>query len=212
MNTRRSMNAAKALLAGAVLALSSTAASAAIVFQDNFDTEALELNASLDNWDVTAGAVDVIGDPGFFDFLPGNGRYLDMDGTTLAAGTIFTKTTFDFFAGITYTLSFSLAGNNRSAGVADIAPGFDTIVAAIGGNVLTANAWWQQPFATYTLTFTPGANFSSKISFQGFGADNQGPLLDNVVLSAVPIPAAVWLLGSALCGMLGLSRRRSLTK
>lgn len=208
MNTRRSMSTVKAFLTGAALAVSSTAASAAIVFQDNFDTEALELNASLDNWDVTAGAVDVIGD-GFFDFLPGNGRYLDMDGTSSAAGTIFTKTTFSFLAGITYTLSFDLAGNNRSAGVADIAPGFDKIVAAINGNILTANAWWQQPFATYTLTFTPGASFSSKISFQGFGADFQGPLLDNVVLSAVPVPAAVWLLGSALLGLIGISRRRA---
>lgn len=209
MNTRRSINTIKALLASASLALCSTAANAAIVFQDNFDAEALELNASLDNWDVTAGSVDVIGNPGFFDFLPGNGRYLDMDGTTFAAGTIFTKTTFSFLAGITYTLSFDLAGNRQGAGAADIVPGFDRIVAAIDGNILTAHAWWEQPFATYTLTFTPGASFSSKISFQAFGADNQGPLLDNVVLSAVPLPPAVWLLGSALLGLIAVGRRRA---
>lgn len=201
-------------VAAAACLLGTSWANAAIVFQDNFDAEALELNATLDNWDVTSGTVDVIGDdgdpdPDFFDFLPGNGRYLDMDGTSNAAGTILSKTTFSFFSGITYTLSFSLAGNYRSAGAANIPPGFDTLFATIGGNTLTANAWWQQPFATYTLTFTPVANFSSKLSFQAFGSDNQGPLLDNVVLSAVPVPAAAWLIGSALLGLVAVGRRRA---
>lgn len=195
-------------VAAAACLLGTGAANAATIFQDNFDTEALQLNAALDNWDVTIGSVDVIGNSNFFDLLPGNGRYLDMDGTTNAAGTIFSKTTFNFTAGTTYTLSFSLAGNNRSAGTANIAPGFDTLFTSIGSNTLTSNAWWQQPFATYTLTFTPGANFSSKISFKAFGSDNQGPLLDNVVLSAVPVPPAVWLLGTALVALAGIGRRR----
>ena len=63
------------------------------MFQDNFDSEnslvaALNYNG-FNNWSVS-GVVDLIGNS-YFDFLPGNGMYLDMDGSNYAAGTITTK-------------------------------------------------------------------------------------------------------------------------
>ena len=193
-------------------------ANAAIVFQDNFDSNILvDLGAGDLGWNQTptgwtetaGGTVDIIGAGTANDLVPGNGYYIDLDGTSNKAGTIVTNTSFNFLAGITYTLSFSLAGNIRNVLSTDVAPGFDTVVAKVGSNTLSTNVWWQQPFAVYSLTFTPGANFSSGLSFQAFGADNQGPLLDNVVLSAVPVPAAVWLMGSALLGLVAVGRRRA---
>jgi len=49
-----------------------------------------------------------------------------------------------------------------------------------------------------TITFEFAAQLSSDRSF----------LIDNVVITAVPIPAAVWLFGSGLLGLVGISRRK----
>ncbi len=49
--------------------------------------------AGFANWDVLDGFVDLIGN-GFFDLLPGNGLYVDLDGSTGDAGKLISKTTF----------------------------------------------------------------------------------------------------------------------
>ncbi len=40
-------------------------------------------------------------------------------------------------------------------------------------------------------------------------SDSFGSSLDNVKLTATPIPAAIWLFGSALAGLVGVSRRKA---
>lgn len=51
--------------------------------------------------------------------------------------------------------------------------------------------------------------FSLGVKSAGMAADNStNVLLDNVVISQVPVPAAAWLFGSALCGLVGCSRGR----
>jgi hypothetical protein len=37
---------------------------------------------------------------------------------------------------------------------------------------------------------------------------NGGDIVDNRIISAIPLPAAVWLLGSGLLGLLGMARRK----
>jgi len=39
--------------------------------------------------------------------------------------------------------------------------------------------------------------------------DCVGPIIDSVSVAAVPVPAAVWLFGSALAGLVGFARRNS---
>ena len=72
-----------ALLAGA------SAAQAATVFSDNFNSDSLGLNytAFVNGWSVSDGTVDLIG-TGFFDFYPGNGNYVDLDGSSSNAGVL----------------------------------------------------------------------------------------------------------------------------
>jgi len=52
------------------------------------------------------------------------------------------------------------------------------------------------------------ARLYRKRVFEAAGGDNIGPLLDNVSLTAVPLPAAAWLLLSGLVGFAALGRRK----
>ena len=55
------------------------------------------------NWTVYSGTVDLIGN-GSYDFLPGDGLYVDLDGSTSDAGVLTTKQSFNFTAGSQYIL------------------------------------------------------------------------------------------------------------
>ncbi|HXG23760.1 MAG TPA: hypothetical protein VNJ09_04325 [Chthonomonadales bacterium] len=171
---------------------------------DDFNAEALGLNQTLDNWDIIDGSVDVIGD-GVYDFYPGHGRYLDMDGSTGNAATIVTKSSFG--AG-DYTLMFSLAGNARG--------GSDSMTVSLGPYSEVFNLAFNAPFTVYTRDVT--LTSSSKLMFDHAGGDNSGIILDDVKLSlrqqppppgVVPEPSAL-LFGIAGClaAASGICRRQ----
>lgn len=180
----------------AVCAFMAVPAMADMMLYDNFDSEhggvgVLNYN-SFTNWDVSDGTVDLIGN-GYYDFLPGNGLYVDMDGSTKNAGKMTTKTSFNFDPGVTYTLSFELAGNRRNTSTETVTVQVDM------GTILNKSYSLNKmdPFTLFTETFTVGSPTSAKLSFEGIGGDNIGMLLDDVTL--VPLPGAV------LLGLLGLT-------
>jgi hypothetical protein len=65
-------------------------------------------------------------------------------------------------------------------------------------------------FTTFTDTFTVAAPVMAQIFFRAVTgvSDNIGLLLDNVKLTAVPLPAAVWLMLSGIAGLGAFARRR----
>lgn len=188
------------LLAVAALAAASLAHADVLVFSDNFDANATGLNTSPAGWTMSNGTVDIIG-TGFFDFIPGNGRYIDMDGSTGDAGMISRQLTLT--GGQLHTLSFALAGNHRN--------GAQESVAVVFGS---AGSSYSLPmaagFTTYTLSFTPSLTGQYTLSFEGAGRDNIGMLLDNVRVTSVPEPQtyALLALGLAAIGATALRRRR----
>lgn len=90
-----------------------TTASAVTLLDDTFDNEnggVGQINFfNLTNWNVTDGTVDLLGN-GFFDFYPGNGLYLDLDGSTTNAATLTSRDAFSFSQNDNVTLTFDLAG------------------------------------------------------------------------------------------------------
>ena len=88
---------------------------ATVLLSDNFDTEnngAGIFNwTSFANWNVLAGCAELHGN-GLFDVQPGNGLYVDLDGSCESGSTFESKTQFVLQPG-SYVLEFWLAGNNR---------------------------------------------------------------------------------------------------
>lgn len=120
-------------------------------------------------WDVIANHVDLIGKneggTPLFNFLPGNGLYVDGCGSTVGVsggdkGTIRTKSRFVWNSTKTYSITARIAGNQRLAGT-DVT----TIKVYDKNDVLMASKVcsvtnYKQDFTDYTLTFNPNASQS----------------------------------------------------
>jgi hypothetical protein len=202
----------RVFLAAAMASLIGTgSAQAATIFFDNFNTEnggTQALNYSgFANFTVSDGTVDLIGNGGAFDFLPGNGMYIDLDGSTNNAG-VLTSNVMPLGMGL-YTLSFDLAGSRRQSSPIDQVTinvfGDSLMYGSLSLNFLHYSAG----FSNYSIPFWMGAADNVRFSFSNTGGDNQGALLDNVrlVSAAAPEPASMLLLGLA-AGGLGIYRRR----
>jgi hypothetical protein len=179
----------------AILGSAAMASADSILFSDNFNSEnggVPVLNYyGFANWTVTSGSVDLIGN-GYFDFLPGNGLYVDLDGSTNQAGTMVSKP-MALDAG-SYLFQFDLAGSQRGP----IEPVTASVNNDIASQVYALPS--SQPFTTFDIPFTLATPQSITLSFAEVGNSDEGLLLDNVDLiektgSAVPLPS------TAACGL-----------
>jgi hypothetical protein len=184
------------ILAAAAALVLSAGAQAATVYSDNFDGNTPASNLTPAGWSISGGSVDIVG-PGYFDMLPGNGGYVDLDGSTGSAGLLFTNVVGS--ASGTYTVTFDLAGNQRGS--------TESVLVTFGTTTQTFTLNSSDPFAAYSLT-TSASSGPLLLSFQDVNShDNIGALLDNVSVSSVPEPAMGSLLLAGL-GALGFAARR----
>ncbi len=197
-----------ALAAAFGLALTSAASASVVIFTDNFDGEALGTNATLDQWTVTRDSVDVIGS-GFFDFYPGNGNYLDLNGSTSSQGQTEGRIEtgpLGLTLGKRYELSFSYGTNSRPGPLPAILTfglGTDTqqlIINTIPGSLVDV---------VYSFIYDGSGNFLSFADDSGTPGDQGGPIIDNVRLALVPLPAGGFLLIGGLAGLAALRRRKT---
>jgi hypothetical protein len=162
---------------------------ATIIFSDNFNAEnggvgVLNYN-SFANWSVSGGTGDLIGSPGFFDFFPQNGLYVDLDGTSFLAGTLTS-------IGIpvtpsSYILSFLLAGSQRGD--------FNTVHVDVSGGLASS---------TYSLNSNTPLTIET-MSFTVLAPTTIGLILDNVNLNGVSgVPDSGSTIVFLAIGMFGL--------
>lgn len=197
----------KVLFAAAVAMLTSASvANAGVLLSDNFNAENGGTGAlnytGFTNWTAPSpGSVDLIGN-GFFDFYPGNGLYVDLDGSTGGqnpAGQLVSKATF---GPGTYTLTFDLGGSQRGD--------TNTVEVSLGSFVQDITLPSSSPLALQSFTFTTGSG--GPLSFVELGnSDNVGLILDNVTLGTVPEPMTLSLFATGLVGAAAMRRRRRKT-
>ncbi len=105
-----------------------------------------------------------------------------------------------------------IAAEGENADVASLDPingkaFYDTEVTswqgALQASVPTKNGIGSYEFIWATNPLADGKNQFTKLGQFTLGADN------TLTLTAVPVPGAVWLFGSALFGLLGVSRRKA---
>ena len=195
-----------ALLLAGGLACFSFQASAAIVFQDNFDAEgpgSILSYSGFSNWNVSAGDVDIIAHLGFsIGCAGGAGSCVDMDGTTGQAGTL---TSLPLIGPGSYIFSFDVSGNQRRNPA-------DSMTVTFGDLNETITLSAADPFQTITRNVTVGAGGSNIVFAHGnIGQDQLGLILDNVLVQtsetvSIHAPGALAFL---TFGIFFLARRRS---
>lgn len=161
-----------------------------VLLSDNFDTEnggVTTINHdSFANWVVSDGSVDLIG-PGLADVYPGNGLYLDLDGTTNDAGVLTSAETFSLLPG-EYELRFDLGDVSFSLGQG----GPNNMTVSLG-NLYTETFETSDAMIdslvpiVRTIDVTDPAD--AQLAFDHSGGDNFGIVIDNVSLTLIPEPA-----------------------
>jgi len=73
-----------------------------------------------------------------------------------------------------------------------------SITATVGSETVTFGSGWSNLTSIDIVFATSSSNPYAVV-----------PSVDNITLQAVPVPAAVWLFGSALAGLVGFKRRRA---
>jgi choice-of-anchor C domain-containing protein len=206
------MSKIKVLVMVAALATALSPAAQAVELINNGGFEAnpfqgagfMTFSSGLSGWSIS-GSVDLIKDY----WAPASGSYsLDLNGG--GASTI--SQAFATQIGMTYNVSFSMAGNpdgggNKSINASVTTPNTYTFDIS---NSTHANMGW----VTKTFSFVATSN-SSTLSFVGDAANGPyGAALDNVSVSAVPEPAtyAMMLAGLSLMGYVARNRRHGAGK
>lgn len=146
-----------------------------------------------EKWDVVGGYVDLIG--GFeewprnrlFDFLPGNGLYVDLAGSGDPwTGKLKTKTPIALVSGKTYELRVKLAGNQREE-TETFQVRMKVVGATIDEEQIVTLDDWRQQFVEYRLNFVASASEDVNVEFQMVSKAAQpafwpfGALLDSVI-------------------------------
>lgn len=188
------------LAVAAAMALSASAQ--ASTFHDDFNTDTQGTSKVPTGWYLEGTGtndVDIIG-TGFFDEIPGNGNYIDLDGSNGQSPLAVLATDISVTSGAIYTATFQLGGNHRDGTT-------DVVTVLFGGSSLTVPVGPNDAFTTYSITATATSG-TLTLSFADDRSGNVGALLDNVNVSPVPETGTLSLMLAGLAALGVAARRR----
>jgi hypothetical protein len=174
-------------------------ASAVSLIDENFNSVSQNLNSTVStpNFNIIQGNIDVIGSipSPSYDFYPGNGNYIDLNGNT--SGKI-ASNIFNFTTGDLVNLSFNYGANglDKSASFS-LGSLFTPISITASENIIRPQPLdiFNNTFRTYTGSFVVASDFSDALTFTSGNTGFGGIILDNIVLSttstSVPEPSAI---------------------
>ncbi len=169
------------------------------------DTMTLAIGSTdMDGWTVTEDLISWIGPLNPWSLTANEGDFF-LDLTDFSTGSPFggVSQSITTEVGQSYELSFDLGSSNiwgRPSAIEASAAGSSNIYTSstVGGL-----SDWDR----FSMIFTADSE-TTTISLTGTtGSQYIG--LDNVSVSAVPVPAALWLFGSGLIGLIGMKRKSS---
>jgi hypothetical protein len=154
---------------------------AEVLLREDFEGEndqRYELNyTGFRQWDVVEGTVDLVGTAPFDDFLPrSQGMYVDLDGTSRAAGTLRTRARLNLGPG-TYRLEFRMSGTPRP----NQPP--NTVIVSLGElfrERITLESY--APLQRYVRTIRVRHRTRARLAFQHLGGDDYGNFIDDIRL------------------------------
>jgi hypothetical protein len=202
----------KTALVVAALTAFAAPAQALTVFSDNFDTENgghTALNYSGFANFTTVGSVDIVKSGAYG--ITCSGSCVDLVGSPGAGALV--SDFFNYSAGDKITLSFDLGGSQRLAATSLSKFVFEMTSTTDGFFADAFSLLSNDPFATYSYSFTASAAGLLQFAFSSPGKGTVGPLLDNVVLditSAIPEPTT-WAMMIGGLALVGVSLRRRKT-
>lgn len=208
------------LAAATTLLLGASGAGANLITNGDFETGAdpgsfttITAPGALAGWTVDSGSIDYIGSYWQDASVVGT-RSVDLNG--LVPGSISQE--FATATGVLYEVKFSMSGNPDNSH----SPALKSLRVSLTGASSSSqeftfdttdpvNSTGNMGWLTRSFTFMGGDGLTT-ITFLSLTTDPIslpafGPALDEVSVNAVPLPAAVWLLGSALLGV-GLIARK----
>jgi hypothetical protein len=156
--------------------------------------------------------------------FPASGPYLTDLGSALwiskasdpngsaAVGDYYFQTTFDLTGYVVGTAWITGSVRSDNA-LLDVRLNGNSLGISSGGSITSFADASPVSLGTITTFFVPGLNTLTFVvnNADCGGCTNPVGLLSNAQANAdpVPIPAAIWLLGSSLLGLIGLARRKS---
>jgi choice-of-anchor C domain-containing protein len=162
-----------------------------------------EISTALTGWSIVGQGIDYIGT--YWVAAEGS-RSVDLSST--GAGGI--QQLFDTIPGVTYNVTFSLAGNPVGG------PAIKSVGVEIGATVTnftfdtTGRSLTDMGWETRSLQFT-ATGTSTVLGFVSNTLTAFGPAIDNVSVSAIPEPATWAMFGGGLLAV-ALSRRKTRPK
>jgi len=164
-------------------------------------------STDITGWTVGGSGVDWVGS--YWNASQG-ARSIDLSSTSIG----WISQSFSTTPNTAYRLSFDMAGNPEGgSGVSKI----KNMLVTVGGNNgafetfsfdTTGKTTTSMGWANHSFVFT-ALSGQTTLTFMSLEPSAYGPAIDNVNVATVPIPPAVWLLGTGLVGLVAIRRKRT---